>query len=83
MVFVSVEAIVTAPPLSVIVTLEPAVKASVSLVDRVLPPAVTVRHVLSLAVMSSTTRSIVPSPSWYVTATRVSVLLLNIAPTIS
>ena len=59
----SVEAIVTAPPDSVIVTLLPAVKANASLVDRVLPPAVTVRHVLSFAVISSTTKSIVPSPS--------------------
>ena len=41
-VLVSVEAIVTAPPLSVIVTLDPATKARVSLVANVLPPAVTV-----------------------------------------
>ena len=34
-----------------------------SLVDRVLPPAVIVLQVLSFAVMSSTTTSIVPSPS--------------------
>ena len=80
---VSVEAIVTAPPLSVMVTLEPAVKANVSLVLRVLPPAVTVLQVLSFAVISSTTRSIVPSPSSQVTAILVSVLLLNIAPTMS
>ena len=41
-VFVSVEAIVTAPPDSVIVTFEPAVNASVSPLAKVLPPAVTV-----------------------------------------
>ena len=40
-VFVSVEAIVTAPPVSVIVTLEPAVNAKVSPLAKVLPPAVT------------------------------------------
>ena len=55
---VSVEAIVTAPLLSVIVTFEPAVNASVSPSANVLPPAVIV-----LLVISSTTRSIVPSPS--------------------
>ena len=60
----SVDAIVTAPPLSVIVTLEPAVKANASLVERVLPPAVTVLQVFVSVVISSTTRSIVPSPSW-------------------
>ena len=40
-VLVSVEDIVTAPAFSVIVTLDPAVKASVSLSAKVLPPAVT------------------------------------------
>ena len=38
----SVDVIVTAPPLSDIDILEPAVNASVSLPARVLPPAVTV-----------------------------------------
>ena len=42
------ELIVTAPALSVMVTLVPAVKANVSLVASVLPPAVTGLHVLSL-----------------------------------
>ena len=41
-VFVSVAVIVTAPPLSVIVILEPSVNASVSDAPNVLPPAVTV-----------------------------------------
>ena len=41
-VLVSAEAIVTAPPDSVIVTFDPAVKARVSLLAKVLPPAVTV-----------------------------------------
>ena len=62
-VFVSVDAIVTAPSLSVIVTLEPAVKARVSDAPSVFPPAVTVLNVLVSAVISSTTKSIVPSPS--------------------
>ena len=39
-VFVSVDAIVTAPPDSVIVTFEPAVNANVSPLAKVLPPAV-------------------------------------------
>ena len=41
-VFVSVDAIVTAPPDSVIVTFEPSVNANVSPLAKVLPPAVTV-----------------------------------------
>ena len=40
-VLVSVEAIVTAPASSVIVTFDPAVNARVSLAPKVLPPAVT------------------------------------------
>ena len=51
--------------------------------DRVFPTAVTVLQVFVSVVISSTTRSIVPSPSSYVTAILVSVLLLNIAPTMS
>ena len=39
--FVSVDAIVTAPPSSVIVIFEPAVNANVSPLAKVLPPAVT------------------------------------------
>ena len=39
--FVSVDAIVTAPPSSVIVIFEPAVNANVSPAAKVLPPAVT------------------------------------------
>ena len=42
---VSVEDIVTAPAFSVIVTFDPAVKASVSPSAKVLPPAVTDRTV--------------------------------------
>ena len=45
------EAIVTAPPLSVMVTFDPAVKANVSLVERVLPPAVIVLQVFVSVVM--------------------------------
>ena len=53
-------AIVTAPAFSVIVTLEPAVKANVSVAPKVFPPAVMVLNVLSFAVISSTTKSILP-----------------------
>ena len=81
-VFVSVEAIVTAPLDSVIVTLEPAVKASVSDAPSVLPPAVIVLNVLSFAVISSTTKLILPLVSSYVTPILVSVPT-NIAPTMS
>ena len=46
--FVSVDAIVTAPPDSLIVMFEPAVKANVSEAPKVLPPAVTVLTALIL-----------------------------------
>ena len=63
--------------------LVPAVKAKVSAVPKVLPPAVIVLNVLSFAVISSTTTFILPLVSSYVAATLVSVLELNIPPTIS
>ena len=57
-VLVSADAIVTAPPDSVIVTLLPAVNARVSLDPNVLPPAVTVLKVL----VSETELVIVTAP---------------------
>ena len=83
-VLVSVEAIVISPPLSLRDTLLPAVKDRTSVPPSMFPPVnLTVLKVLVSAVMSSTTKSIVPSPSSYVADTLVSVLLVNIAPTIS
>ena len=49
---VSVELIVTAPPLSVIETLLPATNARVSLAPKVLPPAVTVLNVFVSVLVS-------------------------------